>query len=163
MKKRCRSFIIITTSIIVLVLTILILRFLGYYQKEDNGIIGFFGRLLNKTNTFELKCNNFDKRDIDIVWETENKSDTIIIDGELKNMFSYDYGPESFKIIYKGKLLAEDGVWSTNNNVPYDVKIDITKNIGGFLIFYTINQEIIEINLDPEGKEKFERTVKKLE
>jgi hypothetical protein len=122
-------------------LTLLALKFIGYYNKEDNSFIGFFGRLLNKTNNFSFTCNNFDKKDFDIFWQTEDSAkDTLVLNGNLKSNFGYEYGPEKFLIEYKGVTLCSDGFFSTNNNDTHDVEINISKAEYGFEITFLIDK-----------------------
>jgi hypothetical protein len=67
------------------------LKFLGYYNKEDRGFIGFWGRLLNKTNNFSVTYDNVDKTDIDVVWRSEyGLSDTLVKNGIIKENENYD-------------------------------------------------------------------------
>ena len=69
-------------------LTLLVLKFIGYYNKEDNGFIGFFGRLLNKNNSFNVTYTNVERKDFDILWVTEDAAtDTLVLNGNLISNF----------------------------------------------------------------------------
>lgn len=123
-------------------LTLLVLKFIGYYNKEDKGFIGFFGRMLNKTNSFNVTYTNVDKKDFDILWKTEcNPIETLVLDGNLISNFGYEYGPEKFIIIYKGKTLCSDGFMSTNNNDTHDVEINIAKVKDSIVTTYLIDNK----------------------
>ncbi len=145
------------TLIIILVfsfLTLLVLKFIGYYNKEDNGFVGFFGRLLNKTNSFNVTYTNVDKKDVDILWETEwNPIDTLVLDGNLMSNFGYEYGREKFIVIYRGKTISTDGFMSTNNNDVHDVEINISKVKDSLEITYLIDKQktITRINSDRQN------------
>ena len=132
---------------------ILILKLISYYHKEDKGFIGFFGRLLNKTNSFEVNYSNIDKKNIDIIWSSEEGiSETLVKHGEIINNFDYVYGPEKFKILYKGKFLCESAFFSTNNNDPYKVKITISKKSENYLIAYIFDNQKTMLSLDKNRK-----------
>lgn len=123
-------------------LTLLVLKFIGYYNKEDKGFIGFFGRMLNKTNSFNVTYTNVDKKDFDILWKTEcNPIETLVLNGNLINNFGYEYGPEKFIITYKGKTLCSDGFVSTNNNDSHDIEINIAKVKNSLEITYLIDNK----------------------
>jgi hypothetical protein len=133
-----RSLIILLTCAI---LTILGLKFIGYYRKEDKGFLGFFGRLLNKTNNFEVTYSNVDKKDFDIIWSTEEGTiDTLVNNGNKTSNFGYEYGREKFIIIYKGRAVCSDEFFSTNDNNPHDVEINISKSGESFVITYLIDK-----------------------
>jgi hypothetical protein len=113
---------------------LLLLKFIGYYHKEDEGIIGFFGRLLNKTNSFEVTYDNVKSKDIDILWSSEEVSKTLVKKGKSISNFGYAYGPERFTIIYKDTVLFTHSFFSENNNEVYEVEINISKVPSGLTV-----------------------------
>jgi hypothetical protein len=124
-------------------LSLFVLGFIGYYNKEDRGIVGFFGRLFNKTNHFNVVYANVNPKQIDIVWLSEyGVSDTLVKDGEIKDNINYDYGKESFIVLFKDSVLCSDGFFSTNNNDPHDVEIKINKTCTGFEVLYKIDNTV---------------------
>ena len=130
-------------------MTVLVLKFIGYHNKEDKGFVGFFGRLLNKTNSFNVTYSNVDKKDFDIVWRKEDSSiDTLVNNGNTISNFGYEYGPEKFIIIYKGKTLCSDEFFSTNNNDTHDVGINISKSEESFIITYLIDKKKTTTRID---------------
>lgn len=121
-------------------LSILSLKFFGYYHKEDEGVIGFFGRLLNQTNRFQVTYNNIDKKTIDILWKPElEPSEVVVLNGKTIHSFGYVYGPQKFIIRYKGKTAHVVPFISTNNNDTHDVKINISKTNNQLKIRSLIN------------------------
>jgi hypothetical protein len=116
----------VTLLILFLLFLTLILKFLGYHTKEDPGIIGFFGRLLNETQHFAFTTTGIDKNDIDITWQSDDHSAILVKDGVSINNFGYDYGPNTFTVIYKDSVRCARSFFSQNNNDVYNVKIDIT-------------------------------------
>ena len=127
--------------VIVTIFLLVGLKFIGYYHKEDKGVIGFFGRLLNKTNSFKVSYSNIDKSDIDIVFSSEEGSfDTLVKHGDLKENLNYDYGPENFTVFYKGTFLCSNRLMSTNNNDSHDVEINISKRSNKFTIKYLFDK-----------------------
>lgn len=125
------------------------MKFIGYYNKEDKGFIGFFGRMLNKTNSFNVTYTNVDKKDIDIFWKTEcTPIETLVLDGNLISNFGYEYGPEKFIIKYKRKTLCAAVFISTNNNDTHDIEINIAKVKDSIVTTYLIDKKktIIRIN-----------------
>jgi hypothetical protein len=117
----------VSAVVISLIISFLILKFIGYYKKEDKGFIGFFGRLLNKTNAFEFTFYNVDKNDVDIIWNSEDNSDTLVKRGVVINNFGYDYGQNRFTVFYKNKMACSGSFFSQNNNESYAVKISVIK------------------------------------
>lgn len=123
-------------------LSILALKFLGYYHKEDEGVIGFFGRLLNETNRFQVSYHNIDKKTIDISWKPESEpSEVVVLNGKKIHSFGYVYGPQKFIIRYKGKTVHTLPFISTNNNDTHDVKINISKTNNQLKIRSIINNQ----------------------
>ncbi len=138
-------------------LLIFSLKFLGYYNKEDRGFIGFCGRLLNSTNNFNVTYYNVDKADIDIVWYSEyGSSDTLVKDGLIKENINYDYGKEKFTVFYKDTLLVSDGFFSTNNNDVHDIEIGIAKTNDTFQVNYRVDEKKWKFYLDNKRR-KFKR------
>ena len=126
---------------------------MGYHDKEDRGFIGFIGRLLNRTNSFNVTYFNIDKKDIDVVWDCEKyKSDTLVKDGVIKDNINYAYGKESFIVFYKDSILSIDGLLSLNNNDPHDVEINISKTNEGYQVCYIIDHEKWTVYLDNQRK-----------
>ena len=103
------------------------MEFLGYYNKNDKGFIGFIGRLLNSTNKFELVCHGVNKEDVTVLWQTENITDTIVKSGVTINNFGYEKGSEDFIVLYKNKVLRKWGFYSTNKNETHNFKIELSK------------------------------------
>lgn len=147
-KKTKIIFACLFLTILVLLLS---LKIIGYHCKEDKGIIGFCGRLLNKTNDFSFAIKNIDKQDVDIVWHSNNYSDTLVRNGVLINNFGYDYGPILFTVFYKNDSLCTDGFFSLNNNNPHRVKIDILKISNGINVFFDFDNEKTEKAFDLKG------------
>src|ERR1700751_589662 len=86
------------------------LKFIGYHNKEDKGVIGFFGRLLNKTNDFKVTYTNINKNAIDIVWRSDYcLADTLVKHGKTERNFAYTYGREKFIVILNDTVLCSDG------------------------------------------------------
>ena len=131
----------LTIILVCIILTVIALKFIGYHHKEDKGFVGFFGRLLNKTNSFSVTFAGVNKMDFDIIWQTEDGFiDTLVKNGNTKSNFGYEYGPEKFIIIYKGVTLCSDGFFSQNNNDTHDVQINISNTEEEFLITYLIDK-----------------------
>lgn len=142
--------------------TLLLLKFFGYYSKEDKGFLGFCGRLLNATNSFDVKYKNIDSEKIDVIWRCDEGRDTLVRNGKIISNFGYEYGPEMFDIYYEGKPLCSHGLWSTNNNDPYQVEIRISRGDGTFEVIYRINEETKAILIDSSRQVVSSSTVKQL-
>ena len=134
------------TCLVVTFLIILLLKFYGYYHKEDKGFIGYCGRLLNQTNDFEYSIDGIDHQDIDIIWTTEGNSDTLVKNGVLLKNFGYEYGPNTFTVVYKDQQQLESGFFSQNNNDHFDVKLDITKEANYIRVTYNFNGKISSVS-----------------
>ncbi len=132
--------------IIILVLSatcaLLTLKYVGYYTKEDNYIIGFFGRLLNKTNKFEYNIKNVNKSKIDIVWQSEDNTTTLVSNGRTIDNFGYDYGPNKFVVKYNNELECSESFFSENNNETYNVCITIEKKADTVFAIFNFDGEI---------------------
>lgn len=159
MTKFRKSFIAI---FFVAIIFLFYLKFIGFYKKEDSGFIGFFGRLLNSTNEFQITYHNIDKNDIDVHWSSDEYSEVLVENGLTKSNFGYVYGPEQFIVFYKNDTLCMDGFFSTNNNDVYDVKIDVSKTSNGFIVTYFFNvlEELtkVEVSIDSNGIKKQEKS-----
>lgn len=138
---------VVITIIALIIPFVLIMKFIGYHEKEGKGIIGFFGRLLNPTNDFEFITHNVDEKDIDIIWNSEDNSDTLVKDGTLINNFGYDYGPNRFTVIYKNELEYTSSFFSENNNETYNVKIEIIKEADTIYAVYNFDGDKKEVAL----------------
>ena len=149
--KRKTIIILFIISLLVILSFVLFMKFIGYYSKEDKGFVGFCGRLLNKTNEFKITYSNVNKNDFDVLWHTDEYSDTLVRKGETINNFGYDYGPERFIVLYKNKILCSNGIWSTNNNDIHNVEINIEKVSDGFIVTYLLDSDKAEVHIDSKG------------
>lgn len=139
---------LIISAVIVCAVAFLILKFFGYHSKDDKGWLGCVGRLLNATNSFDVKYINIDPEKIDVLWRSEDGADTLVRNGKTISNFGYAYGPERFDVFYDGALLCSHGMWSTNNNDPYSVELSISAQDNAFVVEYRINEEITSVRID---------------